>query len=307
MNWPRVTVYTLIYNTDPNYIIESIVSIRANSYPNLQHIIVDDCSPNTWCKEAIKQWISEQNYPCEFVDNEQNLGICKTLNKVLSMATGKYICGCCDDAVVPHKFFTEVKLLESLGPEYAATYADAYLMDENSQLLEGRFISKYRTFKSMPDEWIFEDLTGGNFLPAMGMMWRTEYLISLGAYDEGLKFEDFDMHLRMFKKYKVKYIPEPLAKYRIHTNSLTHTLSNWSYDFYRMFKKHLEHPKLREECNKILCHILLYSESKTEFKRYGVPFPGIWFKARQWGKASNRYIRLVDWLIARQYIYFLIK
>jgi len=64
---------------------------------------------------------------------------------------------------------------------------------------------------------------------------------------------------------------------------------------------------LREECNKILCHILLYSESKTEFKRYGVPFPGIWFKARQWGKASNRYIRLVDWLIARQYIYFLIK
>ena len=40
---PLVTVFTLIYNTNPKYVIEAIESVRANNYSNLQHIIIDDC------------------------------------------------------------------------------------------------------------------------------------------------------------------------------------------------------------------------------------------------------------------------
>ena len=62
MNYPLVTVFTLIYDTNPKFVIQAIESIRANNYPNLQHIIIDDCSINPQSKETVKKWISENKF-----------------------------------------------------------------------------------------------------------------------------------------------------------------------------------------------------------------------------------------------------
>jgi GT2 family glycosyltransferase len=276
-NYPLVTAFTLIYNTNPKHIIEAIESIRTNNYPNLQHIIIDDCSPNPKPKETVKQWIKENNYPCEFYEHEVNYGVCKTLNHVLELTKGKYLFGCSDDIILPHKLVTEVRILESLGPEYAATYSDAYLIDENSESLYGWFIQKHKHFDHLPDGYILEDLITGNFLPAMAMLWRTNLIREIGGYDEGLRFEDYDLHLRLFKNYKVKLIQQPTAKYRIHNNSLSNTTKDWSFDYFKIYKKHADMAQFSANVNNILRKLILSGTSLETLKKYDLKYPLLWY------------------------------
>jgi GT2 family glycosyltransferase len=273
MNYPLVTVFTLIYNTNPKYIIEAIESIRANNYPNLQHIIIDDCSTNPHSKETVKKWISENNYSCEFIEHEVNFGLCKTLNHVLELARGKYIFGCSDDIILSHKIMTEVVTLENLNNTYAATYSDAYLIDENGDLKNGLFINRHDQLISYPDDYIYNDLVVINILCAITMLWKTSYLREIGGYDNNLKFEDYDMHLRLFRKYKIKFIDEPLGKYREHSENMTNSNLDFTYDYFLIYKKHSHNKIIRKKIKKIKRSIISSTMDVNELRKYEIKFP----------------------------------
>src|SRR5437868_13748314 len=87
---PVVTAIAVCYNHG-RFLNECLESIKAQNYPKLQIIITDDGSRDA-SSVMIRSWI-EAN-PClniTFLQNEQNLGLCKTLNRALSLARGKYI------------------------------------------------------------------------------------------------------------------------------------------------------------------------------------------------------------------------
>lgn len=277
MDFPLVTVFTLIYNTNPKYVIEAIESVRSNNYPNIQHIIIDDCSPDPQPKNIVKKWIIDNNYPCEFYEHEVNYGVCKTLNHVLELAKGKYIFGCSDDLIVRDKIETEVTLLESLGSEYVATYSDALLIDANGLPLYGLFIQKYCHFTSLPDHDLYEVLLKGNILPAMAMMWRTDYIKEVGGYDESLPVEDYDLNLRLARKYKFKLIHTPVAKYRIHSESLSNNLPDWDGILYKTLLKHTDHAKVRQIIKDIRLRKLANAHTLKELKDVGIKFYFFWF------------------------------
>jgi cellulose synthase/poly-beta-1,6-N-acetylglucosamine synthase-like glycosyltransferase len=277
MNYPLVTAITLIYNTNPKYVIEAIQSIRANNYPNIQHIIIDDCSPDPEPKRVVKQWVEDNDYLCEFYEHEVNYGVTKTLNHAIALTKGKYFFGCSDDLIVRDRIETEVTLLESLGDEYAATYSDAFLIDENSLPIYGLFIQKYRQFTKLPDHDLFEVLLDGNFLPAMSMMWRTDYVREVGGYDEYVPVEDYNLNLRLARKYKIKLIHTPVAKYRIHSESLSNHLPDWDGILYKTLLKHNDHAKVRQIIKDIRLRKLANANTLKELKDVGIKFYFFWF------------------------------
>jgi glycosyltransferase involved in cell wall biosynthesis len=276
-NYPLVTVFTLIYNTNPKFVIEAIESVRANNYPNLQHIIIDDCSPNPGPKKVVQEWIKKENYSCEFYEHEVNYGVCKTLNHVLELAKGKYIFGCSDDLILSDKIITEVEILEKLNDTYAATYSDATLIDEQNNPLYGLFIQKYRSFHRLPEGNVYNILLEGNFLPVMAMLWKTDVIREVGGYDENLSYEDFDLHLRIFKKYKIKLINKKLAKYRIHSDSLMNNLTDWNKDLLRIYYKHLDQRIARDKIQEIVRIVISGSTSITDLKKHYIKYPYFWF------------------------------
>lgn len=146
MSNPLVTVFTLIYNTNPKYVIEAIESVRANDYSNLQHIIIDDCSPDVAPKQEVKKWIQENNYTCEFYEHDINYGLCKTLNHVLELAKGKYLCACSDDILSPEAIKVGVELLEKLPQNYAGVFSDVYLIDGFSNPLADKLTYLKRSY-----------------------------------------------------------------------------------------------------------------------------------------------------------------
>lgn len=215
---PLVTVFTLIYNTNPRYVIEAIEAVRANNYPNLQHIIIDDCSPDPSPRNTIQAWIKSNNYNCEFYVNEKNLGVCKTLNKVLSLSKGKYLIGCSDDLITPDRINTEVELFESLDESYGIVFGLTQTMDQNGELqaqvrpLLGR----------ISDNDYFRHLIKENFISAPSVTMKTSALMELGGFDESLILEDYDMWLRLaYSGYRFKLQPRINSYHRVHSGGLS--------------------------------------------------------------------------------------
>jgi GT2 family glycosyltransferase len=274
---PLVTICTLVYYTNPEFVISAIESIYNQTYQNIEHIIVNDAPDDKQYWPQIKKYLIDNNLPSIIIEHEVNFGLCKTLNQVLEISNGKYFCGCSDDLILPHKILTEVQVLESLDNSYAATYSDAYLIDEDSNLLEGMFIEKYRKFNIKPERNIFNELIDGNFLPAMSMMWKTDKIKEVGWYDERLIFEDYDLHLRLFKLYNVKFIDVPTSKYRIHSSSLSNNIKDWDYDYFLIYSKHKTNKKISKKILDLKNNVVLKFDNYNDLKKYEIKFSFLWY------------------------------
>lgn len=213
MKYPPVTVLTLMYNTNPNYIIEAIQSVQRNNYPNLEHIIMDDCSPDQNPSIAVEKWIKDNNYECRFIRNLVNQGVSKNLNDIIGMAKGKYLFGCCDDVLADDRIMKDVELFEELPDDYAIVCGFSQMIDAESRLLP--IMSP-----NMPvvenDNYFTELINRGNFISGPAATMRADALKAIGGYDLNLMVEDYDMWLRLSHAgYKFKIRPAILMYHRL--------------------------------------------------------------------------------------------
>jgi GT2 family glycosyltransferase len=233
-HYPLVTVFTLIYNTNPLFNIEAIKSIRSNNYPNIQHIVIDDCSPNTASKRVVKEWIENEQYQCEFYEHDVNYGLCKTLNHVLSLAKGEYIFGCSDDVIVTNRIQTQITEFEKLGKNYAFIFSDMSIINNNNDLISDSYInangiteSEILELESLSSiNQIRYILITKNILMAPTITYSVEALRKIGGFDERLYFEDLDIHTRLILHgYKFKFYNHILAKYRKSDDSMSQSVN----------------------------------------------------------------------------------
>ncbi len=217
---PLVSALVACYNQS-KFVYESLESIRKQTYPNIQIIIIDDCSTDD-SVEVIRNWIAKNSVECVFVAHRENTGVCKTFNEALSHAKGKYISIiAADDVWLLDKLENQVAAMEKLPEDVGVIYSDAWQIDENSELLRLKFIESHRQFSRMPEGEIFSVLLEKNFIPAMTPLIRKACYETVGIYDENLCYEDLDMWLRISQHYKFAFSPVISAKYRIVSNSIT--------------------------------------------------------------------------------------
>ncbi len=238
-NNPLVTIGAVNYNNE-RFIIETLDSIKAQTYSNIELILIDDCSTDK-SVELIIQWLKGYGKSYKFIQHKKNLGVCAGGNAVLTKAIGKYISLIAtDDIMMPEKIEAQVNILENSPEDIGAVYSDAYLIREDSSLMKGLFIERYRCFATKPTGFIYENLIESNFLPAMSLMVKKECYNEVGFFDEDLVFEDYDMWLRISKKYKILYSEYISAKYRIRNNSLMSVTRNWDTSTIKILFKHLK-------------------------------------------------------------------
>lgn len=215
---PLVTIGVLSYN-NASYLAQTLDSAIQENYKNRELIIVDDCSKDDSVK-VINDWIAK--HPEEKVTvivHQHNKGVCKALNEILEVATGKYIAAIgSDDIYFPNKLAIQVPLLENAPEEVGVVYSKVQMIGPDGELLP------------TPAEWvdihngeIFLPLLTRDFIPAMSTLVRRSCFDSIGSYDENLSYEDWDMWLRIAKKYEFKFSDELSAYYRVHPASAMHT------------------------------------------------------------------------------------
>lgn len=223
---PLVTIGIPCYNAS-KYIRETLDSIANQCYPNIELVIVDDCSIDN-SVQIIQEWINEKKIDrVIFEVNNENLGVVKTANKILNLAKGDYfqLLGC-DDILFSEKTHKQVALLENSPADVCMVFSDVMVIDEKGQIIsESYFKEQGITISINKERPIFEKLLAKNFIPTPSVLIRTDCLRNVGNYDETLGFEDLDMWLRLSLNYTIICLPETLAAYRRLPASMIHNIN----------------------------------------------------------------------------------
>lgn len=241
---PLVTIVALCYNHS-RYVLETLESIRRQTYPHLQVIVVDDCSKDD-SVQVVRNWLQQEQLNWVFVPHATNMGITKTLNETLDLAQGKYYKAiACDDVLLPHFTSTMVERFEQLPEDYALLYSDVQTIDEHSEIFGTTPFTErgWDTDDKVPSGKLFELLADWCFIPAVGTFMRTSALRQ-NRFDEQLLFEDWDMWLQLSKRYLIKGIVPAMGYYRIHRASMFQQKSPAYRDHeLRTVEKHLGYSK----------------------------------------------------------------
>jgi glycosyltransferase involved in cell wall biosynthesis len=254
---PLVSAIVLSYNQS-RFVLETLESVKAQTYGAIQLVIVDDCSSDD-SVAIIEHWLHENKIDCTFIRHQQNHGICKSLNDALAVARGKYISmTASDDVWLPDKIARQVEIMESQPDHVGMLYSDAFQMDEHGDLLPDMFIARHRKLAEIPQGHVLNRLLEGNFIPAMTTLVRRSCYEQLGFFDESLPWEDWDMWMRIARHYWFVYSPTPSAQYRIHSQSYCQAKPARIYkEAFKIGLKHLRLGDLNEDQRSILVATML--------------------------------------------------
>lgn len=198
----------------------AIESVIYQTYPNIEIIVVNDCSPQT---DLIEKCLSE--YPqVRYLRNSGNFGLAATRNKGLAIAKGKLVAFLdADDEYLPDKIKTQVEALDE------NTVVTCGLINVYAS---GRHISKLRAVRifNSPNSLIYR-----NTLNGAGLLGTKSLLLQHCGYDVTLRScEDYDLWLRLLSAgVVVKDIGEPLYLYYFNPLGLSKNvveISKWELE-----------------------------------------------------------------------------
>mgnify|MGYP002655259940 CR=1 FL=1 len=89
---PTVTILVVTYNS-AEFVIDTLESIRRQSWATLQLIIADDGSKDNTL-QLCSNWLQEHQQrfiDCKLVTTEKNTGTCGNLNRGLQYVNGEWI------------------------------------------------------------------------------------------------------------------------------------------------------------------------------------------------------------------------
>lgn len=270
-NAPLVSVIIPAYNHE-QYVGACLKSVIEQSYRNIEIIVINDGSTDN-TEEEILSLTQNSERNINFISKE-NEGVCKTLNLGLSIAKGKYIAFLAsDDMWVHNRIEKQVCFLEK-NCNVGFIFSDSKFVFN-----EVVSVSRYSDYKTVLNKIfskpytikdIYYDLLLENFISAITVLVRKKCIDEVGVFDSNIAFEDYDMWLRLSKKFPVAYIPEPLALYRIHTKNISHdTKLMLRGTFQTILKQYKEEP-LRGKYLKIisLFYKLIFNLLKNRIKRF---------------------------------------
>ena len=219
-----VSIIMPSYNT-AEYIMDSITSVRNQTYKNWELLIVDDCSTDT-----TKEIMAKINDPrIKIFYNERNSGAAVSRNRALREAKGQWIAFLdSDDLWMPDKLEKQIKFMED--NEYAFSYTNYEEINSNGD----KTGIKVTGPKHISETGMFNYCWPG----CLTVMYNAEK-IGLVQIEDIKKNNDYAMWLKVIKRADCYLLGETLALYRrgrkgsISTNSVI-TMLKWHYKLFRI-------------------------------------------------------------------------
>lgn len=205
-----VTVLMPVYNAD-RYLVPAIESILRQTFKEFELLIINDASTDG----SGKIIASFSDKRLRVVDNENNLGVTKTLNRGLHLAEGELIARQdADDLSHPERLARQVTFLRA-HPDIALVGTQALIIDEWGNY---KRILRDRPHHHIAIKW---DLLFDNSFVHTSVMFRNKIVRdTLGGYDPSfVACEDYELWSRVAEVGQVANLPSCLVWHRMHSAS----------------------------------------------------------------------------------------
>lgn len=185
----KVSIITVTYNSE-KYLEECIVSIRNQTYKDIEYIIIDGDS-----KDSTKEIINKYKNDITIYLSEKDKGIYDAINKGIKKCSGDII-GLLHSDDILHDKNVVSRIVSSFENDIDCVYADSFYVTQKTN-------NKTRFYNSSNfSNWKFRI----GIMPSHPTLYfKSEILKQFPLYD--LKFKiasDFDLVLRHFILYKTK-------------------------------------------------------------------------------------------------------
>ena len=198
---PMVSIITPSYNQG-EFIEDTILSIKAQTYTNFEHIVVDAGS-NDNTIDILNKY--EGTYDLTWL-SEPDEGMYQAINKGLRRSKGEILCYLnTDDLYLPWTLEAVVEYFDN-NKRLDLLYGDVILLDNDKQTFELTFCPPFNL------KWA--KCTGGLYQPTV--FWSRHAYEKVGGFDERLRFVgDYEYWLRIAERGLIKKLNEFLAVDRL--------------------------------------------------------------------------------------------
>jgi glycosyltransferase involved in cell wall biosynthesis len=221
---------------------EAIESVLNQSYPHFEIIVVDDGSKDNTSEVAAR-------YPGVRLIRQENQGLSGARNAGIRHSEGEYVVFLdADDRLLPGALEAGLECFEA-NPECA--FVSGYC---NNIATDGSPLSPPPRYLHVGGD-PYLALLRANYImmPAM-VVYRRSVFESVGGFDTSLKAaEDYDMYLRIARRFPVRSHERVVAEYRRHDTSMSRNpalMLSTSVAVLRSQRKHLRGHKRYKEAYK---------------------------------------------------------
>lgn len=232
---PLVSIVIPAYNA-ANYLVEAIESALAQTYSNIEVVVVNDGSCDNGDTEKIA--LSYGDKIRYFV--KSNGGSSSALNEGIKNMRGEWFSWLShDDLYYPQKIEKQIAYLSELAEESDAIsnhviFAGSEQIDAKGYVIKRQKIRDLYRIKDYLDsingnQWLIAEPTRYMFHGCSCLVHKSVFA-RIGGFNEGLRIiNDFDIWYRIYSSnYNIHFIPEILVKGRVHPKQLSYEIG-YSY------------------------------------------------------------------------------
>lgn len=224
-----VTILMAVHNGE-HYLRDAIRSILCQTFEEFEFLIVNDGSTDR-TREII---LSYDDPRIHLVDQQDRLGLPKSLNLGLRLAKGEFIARQdADDISEPQRLAKQVAFLE-VRPDVALVGTWYKVIDSTGRQIGATKLPR----DCLKIRWHL--LFYNTFVHSSIMLRRSPVVGQVGLYDETFHYaQDYDLWCRIAGSLSVANVPEYLIQYRDHASSMTSTSPDKAKEEHRIREQNI--------------------------------------------------------------------
>ena len=278
---PLVSVVVITYNSSDT-IIETLNSVKIQSYQNVELIVSDDCSTDDTVA-VVREWIrmnKERFVTAELLEVQQNTGISPNCNRGIRIAHGEWIkilSG--DDRLLPNALKDYVHFVANID-QCSICFGKFHFWGENQRLVQqNKIFYEKNYYPYLRGDWKtqWKRIQEILFVPGPGLFYKKTLLDEIGGFDERFPFADeYPLTYNILEKgHRIYFLDKEVYDYQIRENSLCRTelglhprVFNSQFNYIRSthLKKLLKHGYILLAIDKIIFYYLKSMKYKKTSK-----------------------------------------
>jgi glycosyltransferase involved in cell wall biosynthesis len=226
---PSVSVVVPVHNR-ASKIAMALNSIRAQTYPNWEAIVVDDGSTDG--SSQVVMQLADEDDRILLVRHSYRRGAQAARNTGIRNSHGKWIAFLdSDDQWLPESL--EVRLEEARRGGFKIVHSECYVIQEDGE----KALFRVPPMKS----WIYRDLLTGPGPMFQGLLIAREALERIGDLDEQIiSYQEWDTSIRLARYYAFGFVDKPTFVYDCRgTDTISKNKLRTAKGYAQVFRKHL--------------------------------------------------------------------